>query len=44
MKPVSFGADGYTDYIMRPHDKEKQEYISRQRANENWNDKMRART
>ena len=28
IKPVHFGAEGYTDYAMQPHDKEKTVYKS----------------
>lgn len=45
IKTVHFGAAGYTDYTMPPHDKEKRkQYISRHRTNENWEDPMSAGT
>ena len=35
IKTVHFGADGYIDYTISPHDKEKRkQYISRHRTNE----------
>lgn len=43
IKTVHFGAEGYTDYTISPHDKEKRkQYISRHRSTENWNDPMTA--
>ena len=45
IKTVHFGADGYIDYTISPHDKEKRkQYINRHRSNENWNDPMSAGT
>jgi hypothetical protein len=45
IKTVHFGADGYIDYTISPHDKEKRkQYINRHRTNENWNDPMSAGT
>ena len=42
---IHFGAEGYTDYTMPPHDKEKRkQYITRHRTNENWIDLMNAGT
>ena len=45
IKTDHFGTEGYTDYTIPPHDKEKRkQYISRHRSNENWNDPMTAGT
>lgn len=44
IKTVHFGADGYIDFTISPHDKKKKQYINRHRSNENWNDPMSAGT
>jgi hypothetical protein len=39
IKTVHFGAQGYDDYTVAPHDREKKaRYIQRHRAAENWED------
>ena len=37
-KKVSFGARGYSDFSQHKHTERKQRYITRHKANENWND------
>jgi hypothetical protein len=45
IKTVHCWVDGYIDYTTSPRDKGKrQQYISRHRTNENWNDPMSAGT
>jgi len=44
-KTVQFGASGYIDYTVAPHDEErKKRYIARHRKNENWTDATKAGT
>jgi hypothetical protein len=44
-KTVQFGASGYSDYTVSPHDEErKKRYIARHRKNENWKDPLKAGT
>ena len=39
IKTVHFGAVGYVDYTVAPHDEEKKDNdIQRHQANETWND------
>ena len=43
VKTVHFGASGYPDYTIPPHDAERINiYITRHRANEPWSDYMSA--
>ena len=43
VKTVHFGAVGYPDYTIPPHDEERRKrYITRHRANESWNNPMSA--
>ena len=45
IKTIHFGAEGYTDFTISPHDQDKRKrYIDRHRSNENWNDPMTAGT
>ena len=37
VKTINFGAVGYSDYTKHKNDDRKANYISRHRANENWN-------
>lgn len=45
-KKISFGAKGYSDFIMDPkHDEQRRiNYIKRHEVNENWNDLLKAGT
>ena len=44
-KTVHFGAYGYDDYTVPPHDEDKNaRYIERHNVNENWNDCTQAGT
>ena len=43
VKSLHFGATGYLDYTIAPHDEERRKiYIKRQKVKENWNDYMTA--
>ena len=43
IKTVHFGATGYLDYTISPHDEERRNiYITRHKANESWNNPMSA--
>ena len=43
IKTTHFGASGYPDYTVPPHDEERRKrYISRHKSNESWNDPMSA--
>ena len=37
-KVIQFGAEGMSDYTINKDPKRKESYLSRHRANENWND------
>ena len=43
-KKVSFGATGYSDFTQHKDTERKQRYITRHKANENWNDLTTAGT
>ena len=37
-KTIHFGASGYADFTTHKDEKRKQNYVSRQKKNENWSD------
>ena len=43
-KLLSFGANGYTDYLESNDDKKKHAYIERHKVNEDWTDLTKAGT
>jgi len=42
VKTVHFGATGYPDYTISPHDEEMRKNITRHKSNESWNNPMSA--